>query len=519
MPPVFPILPPVLAKTPKDVITSQNVFNVPNGYSPFYEVDLFTVTSTTKVEDEDGNPVDPKQKPVRSVTTTDTSITKHRGGKDIRYDLNTDFNYRNWVTSVEISGVSSQGYKAVVILEPPYQAAVELIDQGVITWNSIMRLQWGYRDNDGEIIVESDRYFFTITEPSLSLGLTTQITLSGQDLLSKNLTARTSPRVFYRGESFFPDDMTIALTLIAEIPEMEVVIDERFLPKTSKLYEQRTIPLVQSKDNLKTLKQLLRDNDTSYTFLGSRVVLFDEKTVGATPARFRMLWYTRPTQPFDIPIESITTNSIETLFQPAGIRGGKFSSVDTDDASEPQPAKLETADDFDIEKVGGTATVASPDAGSAATVDTGDKQVAGVQPIDKEKEAGATYTGPQDLPSGRGREEAITAREVRFGNNRAQVTALGHPSVVPMMNVDLVGLPKKLGGIFRIRTVTHRLGAGYTMDLDLIRTASSAKEESASLADTGGQANDKPVDSDATTKEVGAEKSTEVESPSETTEK
>lgn len=466
-----------------------------NFYAPFFQAVFYRVESETPA-DEDGRfpPPDGDTQTINEfLANRNIGSLRDDNNKPTRFRLNTVGGVaKTYVADQELEGVekfsaslvieakSAAAYKATLVMTPPYEDALRIVDSGAIDFGTVMEVQWGYMNPQGARPIISDKGLFSIVEPSVSLGVQTTITLSGYDLLSSSAGSIERRCAWPRG--LYPSDFEI-IRQILKIHGRE--LDMRELHVNSLLLMNRPGKhMVQNTSDEIFVKTLLLQNNARLVPNDSGgFVVYDVTERESAPITYRLLMFGQPggagsvAGVVDIPMISYQSNSIMSLFAGKGSRGVRSVTHDpnTNSASNNQKVpKIRTEQQ----------TVASPTPKSGAfekqdaSTNVGDRKVAPFKKLEsgptKNCASGYFVTYPASAPNNDKEEEQRVIELERTANTHADVVIPGHPTILPLMNVKVEGVGQKFGGIYRVMEVTHEIGAGYTTKLRLFVAANRA---------------------------------------------
>lgn len=404
-------------------------------------------------------------------------------------------NLINFRGNLQVSMVSAAALQATLTLNLPYEAAIQVVDEKLIRFGAIMEVQWGYLASDGRKPAVSDKGLFRITQPSIKFGQSTTVTIGGFDILSGSLTTTDTrcqwPRAAY------PCDLDIIRKIVTTRVGSGMALNYSGVGDRSPLRKRKSDEgIVQSDDDWTFFRRILRQNNVSFDVVENTLVLKDEARVNNTTPRYRLLWYKQPEaeNDTDIPMISFETNPILSLFAgPRGVRGQRTICRD------PETKMIVVVDkdpaNTGVTGVGPKNTGTSDKAFSRDVIKTSTGQFGVFADLDSECTSGRYYTQPCQRPN---QEEEIERENYELSNfnTKARAVCPGVPGFIPQEICTVHGVGKIFGGNYRVMKVVHNIGAGYTMDIDLLRTAASG---ATGTGETGKQdgSNTKNVDTSA----------------------
>lgn len=451
-----------------EVRTSPSVASqaVGNFYAHGYKITFYR-EGEAKVVDADGNPVD------NASTITLSSLTDSEGQQRTYVEDTGDLaNIRNFVSQLVVEGISESAFKAVVTFTPPYEEAIRIIENELLTFNTIMKVQWGYFGGDGEEQLVSDEHLFRIVNPSCDFGLQTTITIEGRDIFHSVAKERSQQRPWNRNE--FKRDVDILKQLAREMRlEVEERNEELMDPANSIFEAKPSCAFEQNESNLEFFRKVCQGNNVGFYTIGRTIYLYDNEYVMRRKRKYRLLWMLPLQSSTDIPVSNVRINALRSLFQgSSAARGQKATQPNLDSLT----TTSTTRDDSTLpDRGGGTTknTAAAAKAGAGPATNVGGNLVQPNPPM-KEGQTGDCIQLPSCFPNA----EETGKRAVRMAgmlsNNSAQVTIPGVPRLNPQMLVELEGVSTKFSGLYLVRRVKHVLGARYTTELELFARSSDS---------------------------------------------
>lgn len=400
----------------------------------------------------------------------------------------------NYRSSLEVTMLSAAALQATLTLNPPYEAAIEIIDNKLIKFGSLMEIQWGYLALDGSgSPAVSDKGLFRITQPSIKFGQQTTITIGGFDILSSSLQTIDTRCQWLREK--FPTDLDIVTEIIKKKGGGLKVDDARVGTESSLRKKKSGKGVTQSDDDWTFFRRLLRQNDVTWTQVKDTIVLEDEQRVSVAEPKYRLFWYGQPQNEYDVPMISFETNPIMSLF--AGVPGSRGQRTICRD---PETKEI-TVMDLDPGKTGvaqtGEANTATTNRGfKTDKAKTSQGNIAPFAELDAACSSGRFFTEPCNRPN-REEETKRENREIRmFYNTRATAVCPGVPGLLPQQVVEVRNVGETFSGNYRVMKVVHSIGASYVVKLDLLRAAASNTKSQGDPASPD-KANTASIDPDA----------------------
>jgi len=383
----------------------------------------------------------------------------------------------NYKSNLQITMVSAAALQATLTLQPPYFDAINIIDSRLIKYGSLMEVQWGYINTETNQPEISDKGLFTIVQPSIKFGREVTLTLGGFDTLSTSLRSIDSRREWSREN--FENDLLILREIVSKAGTGLVIDDSGVKPESS-LRKSKSRSITQATDNWTFFRRLCRQNDVTFTQVGSTVKLSDQEERDLAPRKYRLIWFMQPQKEWDIPMVSFETNPHIGYFAGQGSRGllticrdsetGEVRQVENSPVDpgvgQTGEGRAQTAEGSHKKDV-----VKTAESGSVAAFGKSDDKTS--------TSAGRVYVQPCGKPN-QDEETDRTNREIlRNFNTRASALCPGVPGMVPQIITEVANVGKVFSGHYRVMKVVHDIGVGgYTMQIDLLHAASSGDPRS-----------------------------------------
>lgn len=419
---------------------------------------------------------------------------------------------KNFRASLTLDMKAAEAVKATLVLQPPYEEALKIIDNPTITFGSIMELQWGYLNPAGGGPVISDKGLFTILQPSIKFGREISISISGMDML-----ARAAKSLDFRcrwDRETYKSDFDIIETLVErsvagfkiDTSRLKGVIAagaiaDRATPffregvrqaalQQVKLFKQKTgDPIMQTMNDWEFFKRLLRENDVDHIITGNTIQLIDIGQATLEEPTYNLLWYKNPESPTDIPMISFESNSIPSHFAAQGSRGVRSIRTDPDTGEtivqENRPEEVEAGENNRSSAI---------EAGHPKdAVKTSEACVTPFLDPDTTCSFGQIRSHVFEAPNESDSAEQDAKDVRRLSNTRASATIPGTPTIIPHTTIKVLGVGECFGGVYRILNVVHEVGRGYVTKLKLVRSATTGTERGCQDPRTEGRRNDGDV--------------------------
>lgn len=425
---------------------------------------------------------------------------------------------RNYVTSLEVSCPAETICTAIITIEPPYFAALEIIDNQKVSMFSIMVIEYGYLNAGNGEQIKSGKHFFMVQKPELEMsGTDVTIKLTGTDLFGatacRKVDRRDWPRIVYSTdlkilqqiafethmqvnvdlvpETLFQQKTGAPVTkaqaiasfgaksftkadLVARLAALSVneVVHPLYANKLEVSLTGISETLHQDQKNWVFFIQLVRANNCSYYIAGNTIYLVDLNTAVVQAPLFTLRYFQQPRGPRDIPMLTFSANALTDLFIPPAAAGIRNASASPDEGV----ARFEHFDpsiSAIAEHIGGrTASGTRLQNGKVLVID--DNITIRPLPVFSPTQVGEYLALPHGQQNRQEAGRTPARRGSLVGNTAASCTIPGTPHITPMMVVRLAGVGRVFGGCYLVKTTKHRLGTdGYETELELIRDSST----------------------------------------------
>jgi hypothetical protein len=385
----------------------------------------------------------------------------------------------NYAASLSIEALIGAPLKFTLTLTPPYDDAVQIVDNKLVGYGTLVKVQWGYTSNSSNNNLLSDIYVFRNEHPAVEYGQDITITLSGLDLVAGAGMRNTSKVVYNR--LLFPTDYHILLALFAKT---KLQLDITNVPPTSTLFLPQLFPptLEQHSTDWQFIRQILSDNNLAGHAQGAVFKVYSPSQLGSEQIAYRFLFRLQPEDKRDIPMMSFNGNPRPWIFNPPEARGLRAISSDPDSGAT-------TAEDMtaaglaDQQNVGDSNSNSDGDPTDQATSLASDEADDGETDDDDEigaplttrpapgpDDVGTVHSRPSQMSNGDERARQIVRGAAVFGNVGATLTAPGMPDVLPPMLVGVEGVGRLFKGPYFVKSVKHEIStSGYEMEVELQR--------------------------------------------------
>lgn len=388
---------------------------------------------------------------------------------------------------LKIESNAGSPFKFTLTLTIPYDDGIRILNNRLITFGTLVRVQWGYA-SWGTNNIESEVHIFRNNYPEADLADdAARIVLSGHDI-SADVAMRGQRRKQWLF-SQYPNDKSIIEELVARTG---MTLDVSRVPPDSAFLTGSNRPapapgegqgVSQVVNDWAFIKRLCRDHSLSCSARGNKFHIYSLYDFSANPdgAKYRLLYRVKPTSKFDVPLMSLKGNLNPWVFLPPEGRGlVKFKAdPDTGEAS----AEILDGTTVSGTPLGDTApsgTVGPSASGIPSTLatDKADKGEAVVtedgiaipRPLPAPDDIGALVSTPAEAHNAEERIDAIAREAIAFAHPKVGVTAPGVVDMWPGILVRLEGGSRLFDGPYTVLRATHTLGSnGYDMELELMR--------------------------------------------------
>lgn len=375
-----------------------------------------------------------------------------------------------YASSLSIDYKGGAPAEFTLMLSPPYEDAIKIIDNRAIQWGTLVKVQWGYTSAMSSKNRLSKVHLFVCNKPQLAMtGNDITITLHGNDVLSDVFLRNQHRQQWDRNT--FGTDLAIVHELASRLGNLKV--DEARVPPDSLIRQVKTDSPAQIANDWYFLTELCETNLVGCHVEGDTLILYDMTSVTTQRASYNLLWRRAPRTDRDIPLMSFVGNADMRAFMPP--EAISILDITTDTNSGETRARQ-----FTPPQVSGTPHIGSdPTAPSAAgqSMNNGQTvtdQQSGANLITRLRQraddTGVILPRPAHVNNSDHLAEGL-ARDAEFwANTKAMATAPGFPDLLPMQIVQVFGCGKSFDGPYLVLGTRHDLSTdGYTMQLELIR--------------------------------------------------
>ena len=410
---------------------------------------------------------------------------------------------RAFATSLTIRVPGEGVSTCTLVLEPPYEDAMRIVDDATIQYDSVMKIEWGWLPAaEGQEGKSSGPHYYVLQPPAMTIDRgDVQITLTGVEILAHNYATREGRRTWSREQ--YPDDLLIIRALLEPLgitPDVTLVPDQ-----VERNGETVSHPLIARKGTTETkpvegtegrqlvrmvvgeveqnertwtfFNRLIRSNNCDYFMSGNKCYIVDRNAAKIQKPSYRLVHYQQITSALDIPMFTWATNVNPDLFiVPAEARGIRYASFDPDSGD----TRLATFDPAasSLEEFIGERTRSGRGGPDGITLRIGDIQLTPNLAM-ADDEQGRHSSQPDALVNGDERARQGARRASVVANTEASTTIPGMPRLFPWMVVRVEGVGTVFSGNYLISEVTHNLvpGDGFSTDLKLIRDTSTGDSQ------------------------------------------
>lgn len=461
-------------------LTGQTFESKPIGdlFAPFFRVAFQAGTVTQANTDAFVND--------DSFTTTLDGPTLSSSTTDQDTLVLTAQNLSKYAASLQIES-KAQGLRLfTLVMTPPYEDAITLVDNRLIRQGSLVNCQWGYTSATGTGDRLSDIHTFINDQPKVSYGSQdVQITLTGYDLFSSFYDRRVSTKLWKITQ--YKTDADILIELLssggfntgyitpANVPRLfEPLFVGTTSPKTTTFMGR-----IQDVSDWQFVRRICSENMLWFEVIGKTIILHDINVLGGQNSKYNFVFRIPPQTDFDMPIKSFTANANQRAFLPPGAFETILHTSDPDTKSTIVEIKQPPTDEK-RKAIGPTQGNLPAQSGGGlgpyigtTIFDTNTNQPVNLAPSFTPNTTGAFYSGPINYP---GLADAIESQRLEaqfYANDSATMTSAGIPDLMgqTIITVDPKGVGRSFGGPYLVTDVVHMLSTdGYEMRLNLKRT-------------------------------------------------
>jgi len=442
-------------------------------FSPFFRVAFRSVTKETGVIQEFQDSEVFETTNLGGTASTDTSDDLERLTLDSQL-------LAKCAASLTIESKASAPFKFTLEMTPPHEEGIRILEHQLVTFGTLVKVQWGYTSAGGANNILSDVHVFRNQFPKAEFGENIAITLSGYDIVADVAMRNSSKRPWDR--TTYPSDSDIVEALVKSVgytmDTEDVPVTSKFLlgdPESPDVIEQITTDWT-------FIKKLCRDHALSFRTHGTVFKVFSMFDFKGKKIAYNLLWRAKPVTDIDIPVYTVSGNLTPYLFLPPAGRGFlslKFNS----DTGESEATKIDPAAASQT-NLGDTQATTDGDQAAidrALSMDDGDAD--GEVILDEETGAsliprprpdvvdiGDMGSQPKDAPNSDAKFEAVVKEAKALANPKIGVTCPGIPDLFPGVLTQVIGASRLFDGPYMVLGVKHSITTGgYDMDLELFR--------------------------------------------------
>jgi len=430
-------------------------------FSPFYNIKFYTAAETAPNLVVDS--------PIKS--TFNELLLDQAYKADLKSDqsLLDSYQLEKYVSNLVIEAKMAAMLDFTLTLNPPIEVARDIIDKGLIKYDSVISIQWGYSGIGG--VQVSNEYYMKLVKPSFEFGENVTFTLRGWEFYSHGLRISTNNKMFKREQ--YPTDYDVIYELITG---MGCELNAEGINAFHSLYEAKTEPVIIYGNNWLTFKNLLRDNQLTFTTDEKKVIkLYQPENFIKEETAYNLIYYSQLYDSNDIPLISFGANSDQDL---RAFLGGEhkslfYTEIDTD-SHEVKAVKLTGQTEPTNAIKGGLSDVNNATEPSVKQIiKVGNDTVIpypGYGPV--------VHGSYMTFPSGSNNNDSKAEQHVKEAsyqvNTKAKVVFPGVPDFMPFLNVNVFGVCNALDGTYLVESVRHEIGlSGYETSADLLKLSTS----------------------------------------------
>jgi len=398
---------------------------------------------------------------------------------------------QNIAANLKIESKAGSPLKFTLVLTPPYDDGIRLLNNKLLNFGTLVKVQWGYAGWGGATIL-SDVYVFRNNYPQAQFGEDISITVSGHDLTysvgSRNTGRRNWLFKEYKNDCEIVAEIvgrTQTLLDISAVPE-----DSTFLTGANRPVEEGPPAppggVMQQVTDWALIRRLCRDHSLTFTSSSNTFRIFSlHDSSKDNTYSYRFLYRQAPEGPNDIPVMNINGNLQPWVFLPVSGRGLVSYKYDPDADGDDKSSMVEdTGADSDKPLLGpgsgepGKTTGNSPeDAGilfdKGSGVSEPDEEIGPTTPSpanEKDKDLPNVLSTPAKGHNANQKAAAVVKEAQTFSHPKVGVTAPGVVDMWPGVVVQLEGTSVLFDGPYYVLNATHTIGnSGYDMQLELMR--------------------------------------------------
>lgn len=376
----------------------------------------------------------------------------------------------NYTAEISISVEGSGPMNATVTLTPPYEDALQIINNRLISLGTVMKIQWGYNTSPSRL---SEPHYFYLSEPRVAFqDKQYSIQLTGIDMFSQCLMRRASLVKLRRKD--FPSDLSV-LAKLAQDLDMQLYVSKSLVAKSGLdeiVTKKRPSDIVGNDWEL--FQDICHSHNVLFTIEEKDIIrLHYYDDIVLTTPQYSLKMYQQLTGDHDIPVISLNANVIQAWFAPATRSVRHVTTLLDSNTTIVRDVTVATL--TKIPSMGsvsdGTVAGLPKTAGKVIDGTTDFNPTPTYNPLDGQ--VGERFYDPHRQNNTNGRANQLVTEASLRANITASLTAPGHPDVMPPVCIAVSGFGK-LDGNYFIKSAKHIIGTrGYDMTLDLIRTTTN----------------------------------------------
>jgi hypothetical protein len=461
-------------------LSGETFISTPIGdlFAPFFRVAF--QAGTTNQLNTDSFVTDP------NVATTLDGNTLASSSTENNTLVLTAQNLSKYASSLTIES-KAQGLRMfTLVMTPPYEDAITLVDNRLIRQGSLVKCQWGYTSAQGLNDDLSDIHIFYNDQPKVAYSSQdVTITLTGYDIFSANYDRRTTSRLWNITQ--YPNDASVLLKIFEDSGFDASLISPANTPRLYvPLFTGPTSPAtttfmgrIQDVSDWSFVRRICNENMLWFEVLGKTIIFHDLNVLGGQPSKYNFVFRIPPMNEFDMPIWTFTANANQRAFLPPGAFETILHTSDPDTKTFVSEIK-QPPTDTTRKTIGPTQGNLPAQSGGGlgpyigtSILDPNTNDLFNLFPVFAPNTTGVHYPGPINQPR---LSEAVESQRLEaqfYANDSAALTCAGIPNLMgqAIITVDPKGVGRSFGGPYLVTDVVHTISTdGYAMRLELKRT-------------------------------------------------
>lgn len=387
--------------------------------------------------------------------------------------------------SLKMESNAGSPLKFTLTLTPTYEDGMRILNNRLLTFGTLVRVQWGYTSWAAHNNILSDVFVFRNNYPEADFGDDIRIVLSGHDLVSsvgmRNMTRKQWDFGTYTNDCKIVEELVKPTGMSLKLDD--VPPESSFLTGSNRKPNQKAVGQVTN--DWSFIRSLVAAHSLSCDVTGDQLriySLYNFSKAIKEPA-YRFLWRKAPVTNKDIPVSKVKGNLQPYLFLPPQGRGLVDFTFNPDTMETTAKEIDGTNVDPTDSPLGDKPADGSPDGTPPTTLasslgDTGEAVITeeGVSYVPRPRREpgsgamGAAVSQPIDSHNREEKVNQIVRKAQALSHPKVGISALGVVDVWPGVLCRLEGTSLLFDGSYTVLKASHSISnGGYDMELELMR--------------------------------------------------